>query len=129
MERSNDLELIHHHAGGKGGVGDPAPDRGELVFSPFPGETPLRHEAHIWLESAEARLAAKGLLTVANGGQYAAARQIVDIPLNDLPALPAEHRDYERRNEVRIRIGIENQKNAEKRYELTMRAWTVVYSA
>lgn len=36
---------------------------GDLVLPTFPGENPLRHEAQNWLETAEARLAAKGLLT------------------------------------------------------------------
>ncbi|KAL1524300.1 hypothetical protein AB1Y20_019203 [Prymnesium parvum] len=52
----------------------PAGGRG-LQFPPFPGENPLQHEAQIWLEIAEARLASAGLLVVANGGTPAAARR------------------------------------------------------
>ncbi|KAL1530210.1 hypothetical protein AB1Y20_001125 [Prymnesium parvum] len=85
---------------------------GGLRFPPFPGENPLQHEAHIWLEIAEARMASAGLLIVANGGTPAAARHIVDVPLDRLPPLPPDHRDYERRMETRIRIETENDKNA-----------------
>lgn len=102
---------------------------GDLTLPKFPGETPLRHEAQEWLETAEAKLAARGLLAVANGGEPAATRQIVDVPLDALPELPADHRDYERRLETRIRMQIENQKNKEKRFQLTMAAWTQIYTA
>ncbi|KAL1508545.1 hypothetical protein AB1Y20_004644 [Prymnesium parvum] len=67
---------------------------GDLTLPKFPGETPLRHEAQEWLETAEAKLAARGLLAVANGGEPAATRQIVDVPLDALPELPADHRGH-----------------------------------
>jgi len=107
----------------------PAGGRGGLQFPPFPGENPLQHEAHIWLEIAEARLASAGLLIVANGGTPAAARHILDVPLDQLPPLPPDHRDFERRIETRIRIETENRKNAARRYDLTMAAWTSIYAA
>ncbi|KAL1499393.1 hypothetical protein AB1Y20_011599 [Prymnesium parvum] len=102
---------------------------GELTLPKFPGENPLRHEAQEWLEICEAKLAAKGLLVVANGSEPASTRQIVDIDLDSLPELPTDHRDYERRLETRIRLLAENQRNKEKRWQLTMSAWTQVYTA
>lgn len=71
MLRSNNLEVNELN---KEDGAHPLHDRGELLLLPFPGENTLRHEERNWLESAEARFAAKGLLTVANGGEYAAAR-------------------------------------------------------
>lgn len=106
-----------------------ANEHGDLTLAPFPGENPLRHEAQEWLESTEAKFANKGLLVVANGGQPTSLLQIIDIPLSAIPELPMGQPGYERRFETRLRAHIDNQRNAERRWEITMRAWTAIYSA
>lgn len=70
MLRSNVLEMNPRRARNQGDNTAAAPDCDELVIPPHLGESLLRHWATIWLESAQARLAAKGLYTVANGRQY-----------------------------------------------------------
>ena len=76
----------------------------------------------------DARLAGRGLLVVANGGQPNAAKSIVDIDLTRLPPLPETHRDYSRRQEARIKIEATNAANAQKRIQLMLEAWTEIYT-
>ena len=45
----------------------------------FPGEDFLAHTAALWREQAEARLAKRGLLMVAQGQEPASAKCIIDI--------------------------------------------------
>ena len=58
-----------------------------------------------------------------------AALCIVDIPLDDLPELPADHRDAGRRMEKRIQVIAQNRANAMKRQIATFEAWTQLYGA
>lgn len=58
--------MIPRRAGNQGDNRAAAPDCDELVMPPYLGESLLRHEATIWLEFAQSRLAAKGLYMVAN---------------------------------------------------------------
>ena len=105
---------------------------GNLELPNFPGEDPLKHAGTEWKEGAEARLAGAGLLAVANGGYSPAAAEIIDIPLDEIPALPVGDRDYQRRLElriIRIRVQVENARNEERRQRIIMTAWTEVYSA
>ena len=88
----------------------------------FPGEHPLSHEAALYKDQLEARLADRGLLAVAQGHPPPATLTIVDTDLSALPALPVAHRDHQRRLETRTRITAQNTANAESRYNLTMRA-------
>ena len=88
----------------------------------FPGEHPLSHEAALYKDQLEARLADRGLLAVAQGHPPPATLTIVDTDLTALPALPVGDRDYQRRLETRTKITAHNTANAESRYNLTMRA-------
>ena len=101
----------------------------ELSLPDFPGEDFLAHAGTQWLESAEAKLAGKQLLAVAQGHEPPAVKCIVDIDLSELPTLPTSHRDHDRREETRIKVKAQNKANAEKRLNLTLTAWTEIYSA
>ena len=94
----------------------------------FPGEDFLAHEGSLWLEAAEARLAARKLLAVANGSPPPGAKAIIDVDLTSLPPLPPTHRDYNRRLETRIKVQTTNRENDEKRLQITLDAWTELYT-
>ena len=98
------------------------------VFPQFPGEDFLAHAGTQYKEQAEARLASRSLLAVAQGDYPPSVKSIVDVDLDSLPELPVGHRDYTRRQETRIKIQTQNAANAEKRYDLLMTAWTEVYT-
>ena len=66
------------------------------LFPQHPGEEPHAHSATQYKEAAEARLAEKGLLAVAQGEEHSSVKAIVDVDLSLLPALPATDRDYHR---------------------------------
>ena len=55
---------------------------------------------------------------MAQGGMPPAAAQIIDVDLTELPELPADHRDHNRRKESRIRIIASNRANDVKRKQL-----------
>ena len=97
-------------------------------FPQRPGEEPHAHAATQYKEAAEARLAEKGLLAVAQGEEHSSVKAIVDVDLSSLPALPTTHRDHHRREEARTKIEAQNKANDEKRFTLTMQAWTEVYA-
>ena len=99
-----------------------------IAFPQFPGENVHAHAATQYKEAAEARFAARNLLVVANGGTPAAARAIVDVDLRELPELPVDNRDYSRRLETRIKIKATNAANAQKRLQITLEAWTEIYT-
>ena len=63
-----------------------------MDFPQFPGEEVYSHAAALFLEKAEARLASLGLLAAAEGHPSEATKAIVDIDLDDLPALEPSHR-------------------------------------
>ena len=69
------------------------------------------------------------LLAVAEGQTPGAARRIIDVDLRLIPELPSGHRDYERRNEVRLRSRLQNEKNQLDRFLITMQERTLVYEA
>jgi hypothetical protein len=94
----------------------------------FPGENFLAHQGSQWLESAEAIMAAAQLIAVAKGFPPQSTACIVDVDLDDLPALPASHRDYERRLEARTKVQAQNKANHEKRWTLEMNARTIIYT-
>ena len=98
------------------------------AFPAYPGEDCLAHDAKLYQEQVEARFAARSLLVVAQGGSPPAADAIIDIDLSKLPPLPESHRDFNRREEVRIRIGTQNTANQRRRVQLTMEAWTEIYT-
>ena len=72
-------------------------------FPPLPSEDMFAHAATAYLENATAILAGKGLRYVADGGEPAEARAIIDFDLSKLPALPTSHPGYEKRMEIRTR--------------------------
>jgi hypothetical protein len=53
-----------------------------------------------YIEQAESRFAALGLLAVAEGHPHASTMAIIDVGLDEMPPLPPGHRDYERRMET-----------------------------
>ena len=66
---------------------------------------------------------------MANGGKPAAARAIVDVDLTELPELPVSNKDYSRTGlETRIKIKAANAANAQKRLQITLEAWTEIYT-
>ena len=97
-------------------------------FPKFPGEDFLAHEGALFKEQAEARLAAKKLLAVAQGYDPPSVTCIVDVDLTSLPALPPGDRDHHRREEARIKIQAQNKANDQKRHTLRMEAWTELYT-
>ena len=97
-------------------------------FPQYPGEDVLAHNAVDFQEKAENTLASLGLLAVVHGEEPASVRAIVDVDLSLMPELPLGHRDYHRRMESRIKIQAQNRANAERRYTLTMEAWTKIYT-
>ena len=80
-------------------------------FPQFPGEEVLSHAAALFLEKAEARLASLGLLAVAEGMPSEATKAIVDIDLDELPALEPTHKEYHRRQTDRTKIAAQNRAN------------------
>ena len=101
---------------------------GTADFPDFPGEDFLAHLGSQYKEHAIARLAARSLLIVAQGGTAPEAEKIVDIDITLLPELPAGHRDYNRRQEARIKIMAQNQANDRARQLIQLRAWTELYT-
>ena len=97
-------------------------------FPQLPGEQVLAHQGTAWWEAAEARLAAKRLLVVAQGGTPPEVDSILDVDLSSVPELPPEHRDYHRRMETRTKIQTQNEANRIRRWHLTMQAWTELYT-
>ena len=114
------------------GSGNTIPDQhtasGVVGFPQYPHEGFLAHEAALYKEQVDARLAASKLLAVANGFDPPSVKFIVDVDLSMLPALPSTHKEYERRLEKRTQIIAQNQSNEEKRSTLRFEAWTEVYS-
>ena len=98
------------------------------TFPLFPGEDFLAHAASQYRENAETALAARELLAVANNLEHPNVKCIIDVDLSALPALDAAHRDHNRREEYRIKVEAQNRANAEKRYSLTLKYWTEVYT-
>ena len=97
-------------------------------FPQCPGEDLHAHAATQFIEAVEVRWAARGLLAVANGGRPAAAKAISDIDLALLPALATGSRDYNRREEARIKVMAQNASNAQKRIQIELDAWTELYT-
>ena len=94
----------------------------------FPGDQDvLAHVATTFRNAAEARLASRGLLAVAQGGMPPAAAQIINVDLTELPELPVDQRDHNRRKETRIRTITANKANDVKRKQLIYDAWTEIY--
>ena len=100
-----------------------------LILPEFPGEDPRQHLGTQWKEEADNRLAGAGLLTVANGGAPVEVAQIIDYPLDSIPDLPWGDKEYSRRQEARLKVQIDNERNREKRAGKTMRAWAELYRA
>ena len=95
----------------------------------FPGENPVLHESvHYW-ELTQTKLATAGLSKAAEGKMPDKAASYVDTDLNELPVLPIDHRDHERRNEVRLAERKKNHTNRRKRYEITMEQRTAVFAS
>ena len=93
-----------------------------------PSEDLFAHAATAHLEKAAAALAAMGLNYVADGGEPAEARAIVDFDLRKLPALPPTHPGFEKRLEIRTRYETQNETNELKRREIRFKAWTTIYA-
>ena len=89
-------------------------------FPQFPGEEVYSHAAAQFQEKAEARLASLGLLAAAEGMPSEATKAIVDIDLDELPALDPTHKEYHRRQTDRTKIAAQNRANESKRYSITM---------
>ena len=100
-----------------------------LELPDSPGEDGfLAHDGAVWKEKAEARLVTTHHLAIANGLDPPSVKAIIDIDLTELPELPTDHRDYNRRHESRIKILAQNKSNAERRFDLRMTAWTELYA-
>ena len=98
------------------------------AFPQYPGEDVHAHAATQFIEAAEARFAGDNLLAAANGGVPPSAKQIIDIPMDSIPALPVTHRDHSRRQEARIKAQVQNAANAQKRLQITLESWTKVFT-
>ena len=87
------------------------------------------HDSVSYWEGVQAALAHAGLLKSAMGMDPDDALKIVDVNLDELPALPPGDRDYERRLETRSRIKAQNKSNRRQRYAIIMRQRTEVYTS
>ena len=94
----------------------------------YPGVDVHAHAGQEWIESVEAKLAGIGLLAVARGQLPAEALVITDMDMEQLPSLPVDHRDYNRREEARLKAQTQNEVNEKRRDLLTYRSWTELYS-
>ena len=101
----------------------------QLIFDDLPGENPLAHQGAIWWKMAVSRMIGAGVYVVAQGGVHPNCATIVDIPLDEFPELPVEHKDYERRRGERIKINMQNTANQAKRLKIQLEAWDLIYSA
>ena len=114
---------------GGGGTTISTKDVSTAGFPQFPGDaTILAHAASQYKDVANDRLAARGLLGVAQGLLPDAAACIVDVSLAGHPALPPDHKDYERRSQFRISAIAKNESNEKRRLQLTLHAWTEIYT-
>jgi hypothetical protein len=96
-----------------------------LVFPQLPQDNNnLAHKATQWIENAETELMAKGLLGVSRGGLPPAALKIIDTPV-----LPDDGTLTRRDQQALLSIQTENQRNAMRREELWLAAWTTLYTA
>ena len=62
--------------------------RGSVTLPPFPGQDALLHEAMHWREVRDDMLTEARLLHVAKGGEPAGIDEIVDVPIDAIPAVP-----------------------------------------
>ena len=86
----------------------------QMDFPQFPGEEVFSHAAALYLEKAEARLASLGLLAAAQGHPSEATKAIVDIDLDELPALDPSHREYHRRQTDRTKIAAQKSESRKR---------------
>ena len=82
------------------------------IMPQFPGEDCLAHAGTQFKEAAETRLSGRSLLGVANGLAPPAVEKIIDVDLAMLPSLPPTDRDYNRREESRMKAMHTNRANA-----------------
>ena len=92
-------------------------------------DEPLRHEGAEWLKAAETQLIASQMLAVASGGEPMSCQLIEDYDLVDYPELPEDHRDFYKRNTLRMELSRKNRLNEKKRTLLTLDAWDSLYAA
>ena len=96
-----------------------------LTFPPLPQENNiLAHKATQWIEAAETELMEKGMLGVARGGLPRQAMAIIDTPV------VADRGELSRRElQQMLQIEAENRRNAVRREELWLSAWTSLLTA
>ena len=92
-------------------------------------DEPLRHEDAEWLKAAETQLIASQMLVIASGGEPMSCQLIEDYDLVDYPELPEDHRDFYKRNTLRMELSRKNRLNEKKRTLLTLDAWDSLYAA
>lgn len=119
MPQGSGAEAISHHLTSKGAIRLP----------PLPSDDLLLHQAKEYRKAVRQVLADEGLLNVCLGEAPEEAEKLVIVPLEQVPELPEDHRDYERRRTERLRIQLENHKNTELRFRITMKEWTRIYNA
>ena len=102
---------------------------GKIRLKDFPGEEPYRHAGKAWIEGAQSVLASHNLLTVANGKNHPDAIKIVDTPETDFLNVPADHHDYYRIHEAKMRARRQNLANTHTRFAINSKAWNEIYSA
>ena len=96
----------------------------------LPREAPLAHEARQFLRLVDNYLAARNLLTVAQGGDPPRCIMLIAHDLeSDLPELPADHKDHERRKAERAKMQREIELNERKVQEYTFDDWTKIATA
>ena len=81
---------------------------GKLSFPPYPGDSPLKHEAQAWLERAEPELASRFLLDTANTGRSARAEAVELYDLSVLQQVPPSHKYYHSRQMEIMKYTVEN---------------------
>ena len=94
----------------------------------FPGQDALLHEATKWRETRDDILSQHKLMEVAMGGKPDGIDEIVDMPLDSIPRVPAGHpMEYKFQMDY-IHATRTNKANEAKRFRLWTDAWTKVYN-
>ena len=98
---------------------------GALRFPQLPQENGiLSHKATQWIEDAETELMSKGMLGVSRGGLPLKAQHIIDTPI-----VPDDGTLTRREVQTVLSLQAENRRNAVRREELWLGAWTSLFTA
>ena len=94
-----------------------------------PGDSPLLGEANVYIERLDDGLADLGLLSAAKGLDIAEASVIKDQPVQPLPPGLNTNNPSDYRLMLALQaVHTQNEANAEKRYHIIMKLYTLLYT-